>query len=54
MTPVSIAIWDRRKIIVWISFGLWVNHIAFLIEGISLPLPQRYKDSHVVLIGHSC
>jgi len=26
-----IAIWERRKIIVWISFGLWANNIAFLI-----------------------
>jgi len=26
-----IAIWNRKKVIVWIAFGLWLNNIAFLI-----------------------
>jgi hypothetical protein len=29
----SIAIWNKNKIVVGISFGVWMTNIAFLIQG---------------------
>jgi len=33
---VSIAIWNRKKLAVWISLGVWGCNVAFLIQGKSL------------------
>lgn len=38
MTASSIAIWNRKKAIVWISLSLWLNNTAFLLLCKSLSL----------------
>jgi hypothetical protein len=45
----SIAIWNRRKVVVRIAIGLWITNVAFLVQGKSLPLPTNHVPQRNVI-----
>jgi hypothetical protein len=49
---VSIAVWNRKKVITTVAIGVWVIEIAFLIQGKSpLPLPASDPETHANVVG---
>ncbi|KAH9985890.1 hypothetical protein BJV74DRAFT_929491 [Russula compacta] len=53
MDSARVAIWNRKKVVIWIAIGLWVTNFAFLIQGKSLP---RLSEAHStwVLTDSAC
>lgn len=43
MEPVSIAIWNKNKVVIVLSTSIWGTFMAFLIEGSYHSFLQRTK-----------
>jgi len=44
MEPVSIAIWNKNKVVIVLSTSIWGIYLAFLIEGSDRSLLPRTKQ----------
>jgi hypothetical protein len=53
MNDPSIAIWNKNRVVVAISLGMWMINICFIIQGesewLSLRLPV-YRKSHTSVL----